>query len=512
MSRRRLTKWSEPYVYFWLKVLTNEPDYIIPKQDVVQFNELVRITFADGTFIVTSDARVDMSQKSGVKLIEYLSSFNTNGARFFARIPLGSPEFIDVTALANYLGVLESQITKKLGDNTIGYYAYETEISDLDIERLTGSVDIRNQRMGSLLVHDNITDFQLHNNKTNIEVDIDSTNLTRLNFTNNPVQITLDIINAPLNESLYIRGGSWDTFPLSVFPNLKRLYIDNLVMLGGTVLDMSHRAEMEYVFVRGTNVGTTEIIFAGSYSSYIEINSQQSLPNISKTIPPTPICRISNSSLKEITISEPLDLIELSLANSSYNNYGNTLNGTAITNLYDCENLEILSLAYNHEVIYNHLDLSAFSELHTLSVSRIHTQATLVVPDSLRIFSYDGRSGSGQLQIDLTDCDIQSMTINYNSITLNDVLFNALPNCNYFETRFSTWDYPELTSLVQKLVNNTINNGTCWIQLNDLAQYDEVPLNQTPQDVQDLVGACALLKNKGWSYHISTNLIITDNI
>lgn len=495
-SRRRIRS-SVPQTNFWVETKSMSADYYIPNMSYNP-NYPKRIKFADGSTIVTTDIKVDFSQKEGIKRIEYVEILNLSNLTSY----LYAPNYY-MQGRENVQKMIDTFNLKKGKDYSIHRenkddyiisqrVKQDYQITDFKKDTTNGRIyHVEEQHLSEFTLDENYSQLNIYTNKEHLDfIFKGNTNTKRLDLRYIPA-LTWNLTNKELIQLNHFRLYKVD------FADVKK--IDVPMHPNGTVsISNTSLQDVELYPCKGIELG---------HNTHFE--------NKNKLIPRVKFLSVSSSSYKSIQLEHPEDLINLNVRNGLRNNHGNPHAGTDVLNLEECVNLERFDIADNPTILARTTDFRGFKKLKNFSTSG-GTTKEILLPNSvqninLREFAYDG------IRVNLSHLELKELAIAYMSNFKERVQIGSLNKLSSFITRFSTWDEEHLLETLTKIADNDVHKGFIFIELYHLRQKDENMYGSVERTTEEPIIAkilqqCRRIKQKNWNFHEASNKIILNNI
>lgn len=498
-SRRRIRS-SVPQTNFWIETKSMSADYYIPNMSYNP-NYPKRIKFADGSTIVTTDVKVDFSQKEGVKRIEYVEILNLSNLTNY----LYASNYY-ITGRENVQKMIDTFNLKQHTDYSIyvdNEYNYiisqrvkkDYQITDFKKDTTNGRIYyVGGQHLSDFTLDENYSQLNIHTNKEHLDFTFKgNTNTKHLDLRYIPA-LTWTLTNKELIQLNYFRLMEVN------FHDVKK--IDVPVQPNGVF------------YVSSTNLQDVELYPCKT----IELSNNAHFENKNKLIPQVENLIVVSSSYKSIQLERPEALISLSVKNGIRKNYGNPHAGTDVLNLEECVNLERLDIADNPTILAGTADFRNFKKLKNFSTSGTEdgSDVEILLPNSveevgLQQFSYNG------IRANLSHLELKKLEIAYLAYSKDRIPIGALSQLSSFVTRFSTWDEEHLLETLTKIADNDVHKGFIFIELYHLRQKDENMYGSVERTTEEPIIAkilqqCRRIKQKNWNFHEASNKIILNNI
>lgn len=495
-SRRRIRS-SVPQTNFWIETKSMSADYYIPNMSYNP-NYPKRIKFADGSTVVTTDVKVDFSQKEGIKRIEYVEILKLSNLTSYLYAPgyymqgrENVQKMIDTFNLKkgkDYIIYVDNEYNYTISQRVKQDY----QITDFKKDTTNGRIYyVGGQHLSDFTLDENYKKFSIHTNKEHLDFTFKgNANTQHLDLRYIPA-LTWNLTNKELIQLNYFRLYKVD------FADVKK--IDVPMHPNGTVS------------ISNTNLQDVELYPCKG----IELGHNPHFENKNKLIPRVKFLSVSSSSYKSIQLEHPEDLINLNVRNGLRNNHGNPLTGTDVLNLEECVNLERLDIADNPTILARTTDFRNFKKLKAFTTSG-GTTKEILLPNSvqnidLQEFAYDG------IRVNLSHLELKELAITYMSNFKERVQIGSLNKLSSFITRFATWDEEYLLETLTKIADNDVHKGFIFIELYHLIQKDENMYGSVERTTEEpiiakIIEQCRRIKQKNWNFHEASNKIILNNI
>lgn len=493
-SRRRIRS-SVPQTNFWIETKSMSADYYIPNMSYNP-NYPKRIKFADGSTIVTTDVKVDFSQKEGVKRIEYVEILNLSNLTSY----LYAPNYYmqgreNVQKMIDTFNLKKGKDYSIYNDNKDSYtisqrVKQDYQITDFKKDTTNGRIYyVGGQHLSDFTLDENYKKFSININKEPLDFTFKgNTNTKHLDLRYIPA-LTWNLTNKESIQLNHFRLYKVD------FADVKK--IDVPMHPNGTVS------------ISNTSLQDVELYPCKG----IELGHNPHFENKNKLIPRVKFLSVSSSSYKSIQLEHPEDLINLNVRNGLRNNHGNPHAGTDVLNLEECVNLERLDIADNPTILARTADFRNFKKLKAFSTSGTEdgSDVEIQLPSSveevgLQQFSYNG------IKVNLSHLELKRLEIAYLVYSKDRIQIGALSQLSHFVTRFATWDEEDLLEVLTKIADNDVQGGYIFIELYHLNHIGKVERTAEEPIIAKIIEQCKRIKNKNWNFHNASNKIILNNI